>query len=318
MGDVAPWPHRLALLVAALTLPLIFMGGRVMSTGSGMAVYDWPTTLGQNMFFFPWSQWTGQISIEHSHRIAGSIVGLASVLLALVMAWKDPRPGVRWLGFGVLALVSLQGVIGGMRVTEGSETLATIHGFFAQACFGFMAAVVAVTGRGWREAVPVASAKTRKLRALSLALAAVAYGQIVLGAVYRHAVLPGTRGALLGVHMLVAALLLGLAIVLVKNAKRESPLLARTGKLLHAFLGTQILLGIISWRVLRADFPMDLKVTLVSLHLDVAALVFGVAVAMALQVRRALVPRETLTDRQFSKALDAAVDAAVVKTASPA
>lgn len=287
------WPHRAALAVAALTLPLIFMGGRVTSTGSGMAVPDWPTTFGQNMFFFPWSRWTGQISIEHSHRIAGSIVGFAAIILAVVMALLDSRPKVKWLGAAVLLLVSLQGLIGGLRVTEGSPTLATIHACFAQAIFGFMAAVVAVTARGWFETTPAVSPKTRKLEALSLATAAAAFLQIVLGALYRHAMLPSTRGALLGTHMLGAVLLLALAIVLVKNAKKESPLLARTGKVLHALLGVQLLLGIVSWRVLKSDQPSDLKVTLVSLHLDLAALVLGATVAMAVQVRHALVAGET-------------------------
>src|SRR5271170_4986077 len=92
-------PRRLALLVALLTLPLIFMGGRVTSTGSGMAVPDWPTTFGENMFFFPWSRWVGPVLIEHTHRLAAAIVGLATIALALGMAAYEVRPRVRWLGF---------------------------------------------------------------------------------------------------------------------------------------------------------------------------------------------------------------------------
>src|SRR3954471_16208224 len=99
MNRVSPWPRRLSLAVAALTLPLIFMGGRVTSTGSGMAVPDWPTTFGENMFFFPWSKWVGPVLIEHTHRLAAAIVGLATILLAVVMARSESRPRVRWLGF---------------------------------------------------------------------------------------------------------------------------------------------------------------------------------------------------------------------------
>ena len=34
--------HRLAVLTAAATLLLLFVGGLVTSTGSGLAVPDWP------------------------------------------------------------------------------------------------------------------------------------------------------------------------------------------------------------------------------------------------------------------------------------
>src|SRR5438132_9265378 len=42
--------HRLAVLTAAATLLLLFMGGLVTSTGSGLAVPDWPLSFGR---FFP-------------------------------------------------------------------------------------------------------------------------------------------------------------------------------------------------------------------------------------------------------------------------
>lgn len=51
-----PWLHRLALLTAVTTFILICMGGLVTSTDSGLAVPDWPTTFGYNMFLYPLSQ----------------------------------------------------------------------------------------------------------------------------------------------------------------------------------------------------------------------------------------------------------------------
>ena len=51
-----PWLHRLAVLTAVTTFILICMGGLVTSTNSGMAVPDWPTTFGYNMFLYPLSQ----------------------------------------------------------------------------------------------------------------------------------------------------------------------------------------------------------------------------------------------------------------------
>ena len=51
-----PWLYRLALLTAVTTFILICMGGLVTSTDSGMAVPDWPTTFGYNMFLYPLSK----------------------------------------------------------------------------------------------------------------------------------------------------------------------------------------------------------------------------------------------------------------------
>ena len=51
-----PWLHRLAVLTVVTTFILICMGGLVTSTNSGMAVPDWPTTFGYNMFLYPLSK----------------------------------------------------------------------------------------------------------------------------------------------------------------------------------------------------------------------------------------------------------------------
>ena len=41
------WVHRFAVLTAGATLVLIFVGALVTSTGSGLAVPDWPLSFGQ-------------------------------------------------------------------------------------------------------------------------------------------------------------------------------------------------------------------------------------------------------------------------------
>ena len=51
-----PWLHRLVVLTAIATFLLICMGGLVTSTDSGLAVPDWPTTFGYNMFLYPLSK----------------------------------------------------------------------------------------------------------------------------------------------------------------------------------------------------------------------------------------------------------------------
>jgi cytochrome c oxidase assembly protein subunit 15 len=91
--------HWLAVLTAAATFPLIFMGGLVTSHDVGLSVPDWPNSYGYNMFLFPVSQWVGGIWYEHLHRLMGTVVGFLSTLLVLQAWGVGARLGVRrWLG----------------------------------------------------------------------------------------------------------------------------------------------------------------------------------------------------------------------------
>ena len=144
-----PRLHRVALLTAAATFPLIFMGGLVTSHQAGMSVPDWPNSYGYNMFLFPPSQWVGGIFYEHTHRLMGTVVGMLSMLLA-VWAWRtEPRKWVRLLAYSVLGAVIFQGVLGGLRVVLVELDLAIVHACFAQAFFCLAALTVAVTSRWW-------------------------------------------------------------------------------------------------------------------------------------------------------------------------
>jgi heme a synthase len=92
------WLKRFAVLTAAATFVLVWMGGLVTSHGAGLAVPDWPNTYGYNMFFFPVSKWIGGIFYEHTHRLAASGVGLLTTILALWLWGRKARPLLRWAG----------------------------------------------------------------------------------------------------------------------------------------------------------------------------------------------------------------------------
>src|SRR4029450_1376673 len=102
--------HRFAALVAASTLLLIFAGGLVTSTGSGLSVPDWPTTYGWNMFAFPLDKMVGGIFYEHGHRLIASTVGFFIVILAAWLWRSEPRRWVRRLGYLALGAVVSQGI----------------------------------------------------------------------------------------------------------------------------------------------------------------------------------------------------------------
>src|SRR5687768_18516423 len=91
--------HLFALLTAASTAVLIFAGGLVTSTGSGLSVPDWPNSYGWNMFTFPIENWVGGIFYEHSHRLIASTVGFLILVLAFWLWRAVPRRRGRRLRF---------------------------------------------------------------------------------------------------------------------------------------------------------------------------------------------------------------------------
>jgi cytochrome c oxidase assembly protein subunit 15 len=115
--------HRFAVFTALTTLALIGLGGMVTSKGAGMAVPDWPTTYGQNMFLFPFSQWVGGVLYEHSHRLLGSAVGLLTAILAIWFWGRHAAGLARGLGF-VWILLGM-GLIG-VRTQHAFVALASV------------------------------------------------------------------------------------------------------------------------------------------------------------------------------------------------
>lgn len=102
-SKTSPALHRYALFVAVSALALIAIGGLVTSNGVGMAVPDWPTSYGYNMFALPFSIWlTGGVFHEHTHRQLASIVGVLVVILARWLGGKKSRMPLMGIGVGEL------------------------------------------------------------------------------------------------------------------------------------------------------------------------------------------------------------------------
>lgn len=179
-----PWLRRFIWFLAGLTLFLICSGGLVTSKGVGLAVPDWPTTFGYNMFLFPVSQWVGGIFFEHSHRLIASLVGFLTIILAVWLWLKDPRRWMRWLGVVALLAVIVQGVLGGLRVTMLKDEIGIFHACLAQAFLGLLVFLGLATTRLWKNAerrqIP------RALVWLPLLTTCLIYFQLGLGAMMRH------------------------------------------------------------------------------------------------------------------------------------
>ncbi|HEY4415296.1 MAG TPA: COX15/CtaA family protein, partial [Verrucomicrobiae bacterium] len=183
-----PWLHRFAVLTAVTTLALIAVGGLVTSKGVGMAVPDWPTTYGYNMFLFPIHDWVGGIFFEHSHRLLASGVGFLTIILMVWLWVKEPRAWLRWLGVAAFFGVVLQGVLGGLRVRLAWDNLGIFHAALAQSFLVLVCAIALVTSSWWihlptRDLVIF---DRHGLRKMLLAVTLLIFGQLVLGATMRH------------------------------------------------------------------------------------------------------------------------------------
>jgi cytochrome c oxidase assembly protein subunit 15 len=173
--------HLFARLVVAATLFLIFAGGLVTSTGSGLAVPDWPLSYGMLM-----PPMIGGIFYEHGHRLVASGVGLLTLCLALWTALREPRRGVRRLAWGALAAVLAQGILGGLTVLFLLPTPVSVaHACLAQLFLCLVVSLAYVTSREWAEA-PASAEDGGALRSAALLATGVVFVQLLAGAVMRH------------------------------------------------------------------------------------------------------------------------------------
>jgi cytochrome c oxidase assembly protein subunit 15 len=180
-----------AVFTAVSTLFLICVGGLVTSHGAGMAVPDWPTTFGYNMFAFPFSHWlfTGNgVFYEHSHRLVASAVGFLTIILAIWLWVKEERRWLRWLGVIALVAVCVQGVLGGLRVTLYKDELGIFHATLAQLYFLLVCAIAFFLSKTWQQLV--AEGRSAKFhpyfRPALLGASILILLQLVLGASMRH------------------------------------------------------------------------------------------------------------------------------------
>jgi cytochrome c oxidase assembly protein subunit 15 len=187
VAQTNPFLHRFAWLVAAATLFLICSGGMVTSKGVGLAVPDWPTTFGYNMFFFPVSKWVGGIFFEHTHRLIASVIGLLSIILAVWLALSSVARWIKVLGWVSLSTVVLQGILGGLRVTLLKDQIGIFHACVAQAFLGLIVVIALATSPVWRRLLQAGrSVPPKSLLILALTATGLIYGQLALGATMRH------------------------------------------------------------------------------------------------------------------------------------
>ena len=160
----------------------------VTSKNVGLAVPDWPTTFGYNMFLFPVSKWIGGVLFEHTHRLIASTVGFLTLILAFWL-WRDEdRPSVKTLGLLAVAGVILQGILGGLRVTMLKDQIGIFHACLAQAFLGLIVLIGVMRTNFWRAfaVADVDPTKFRAIKTIAIVTTIAIYAQLALGATMRH------------------------------------------------------------------------------------------------------------------------------------
>jgi len=291
--------HRFAMVVALATLCLIFLGGLVKSTETGLSDPTWPQFNGG---YEP--QLRGSTFYEHLHRLVAGTVAALTVGLAVAAVKREPRRGVRALAIVATVGVLAQATFGGLTVLLQLRSLAVsmTHAGLAQAFLCATTALAVVTSPSWIEAAAMPrAALDRRLIALSTVTALAVFGQVLLGAWVRYtpssavAILdfPLSHGRLVPslesypvmvqyIHRLGALAVSVLAIATVARALSRhaaEPLVARPARLLAALLGAQVLLGGATIWTVKAVLPT-------TLHVAGGAALLACAVTLALRARR--------------------------------
>jgi cytochrome c oxidase assembly protein subunit 15 len=286
----SPGLHRLAVLTACVALLPILAGAVVTTKDAGMAFQDWPGSDGYNMLLYPWLKSAGAKFLEHGHRLAGIVIGLASIAVALIASRCERRVWVRRSAYGVLAAVVLQGVLGGYRVLLDERGLAFVHGSFAALVLALMASVAVMTSRAWH----LASARTdrrppARLGFLALVTCACVFVQYLLGGLVRH------NGMALHAHLGFAILAALVVVCFAMYAMATGIPWLRVPASLLAFLTiAQLALGAGAWVTkfgfdgYVATYGSLLQDVMRTSHVLCGMLLFVTTVVLALRIARLL------------------------------
>ena len=316
------WLHRYAMLVSLASLALIVAGGLVTSTGSGLAVPDWPTSYGYFMFSFPLSEMVGGVFYEHGHRLIASTVGGLTILLAVWIWGVDPRRWVKRLAFIALAAVVVQGILGGITVLYFLPAPVSIsHAGLAQIFFCLVVSLALFTSPGWLRRYQDAysnggeRAPTPRddavLQHTATATTLIIYAQVLIGATMRHTgaglaipdfplafgrLMPAEWNQAISIHFAhrVGALVTLVAIlatsrhVWIHHQMRQE--LTHPALLMVVLVGAQIALG--GWTVLSGK-----AMAVNTAHVATGALVLVTSLVVALRASRSRFPDAVLLAR---------------------
>ena len=283
-----PGVHRYAVFVFCWTILLLVAGALVTSNEAALAVPDWPTSYGT---FTP--PMYGGIFYEHSHRLIAGALGIFLIIEAVVIWSCEKRRWLRWFALAAVCGVIAQAILGGQVVIQLLHYwLPVLHACFAQIMLGAILSLAVFTSKWWTEEQPALDDHGGiSIHTIVIVNAVVTFLQVFLGAGFRHQDMP------IWPHIVGAIVVLGVMswTAAVLRRRFDSSRELRFGRsLLHAMVGTQLLLGGAAYwsRLVTQDAPqpMPVMVVLTVVHTVFGALVFATSILVVLLCYR-LVPR---------------------------
>ena len=322
LGDtVYPAPYAVfARVVAISTAFLIFVGATITTTGSGLAVPDWPLSFGQMN-----PAMVGGVYYEHGHRLVASGVGFLVLISAIWASWSKCHSIVRRLALVSLGLVIFQGLLGGLTVLMRLPTLVSAaHGTVAQIFFCTTIALVWWTTSSFIQAEPsIQGGAARNLRIASFGMTGLVLLQLLVGALMRHLgaglvipdfptslgrIIPPLTSGLIAIsfaHRVLAVAVLAMACLLcarIYRYHRQARALPSLGAVLVALILLQATLGAYTVWSGRGFWPT-------CLHVMNGALVLGVAFSISLWawrlsgIKKELPAKETISNENLARRL---------------
>lgn len=177
--------YRYSILVLVWCFLQIKTGAMVTSTNSGMAFPTWPHSDG----YWLWPIDMDQLPrfFEHFHRLWGATLGILTIGL-LVWVWSvDRRRWLRQLMVGIVALVVIQGVVGGTGVLQNLPAVSSVtHGVLAPVLLCSLTFASFCLSGAWRDRVACAAGMVHTTRCLAVVALALVVLQSLVGAILRH------------------------------------------------------------------------------------------------------------------------------------
>ena len=280
--------HRFAIVLACWTFLLIIAGALVTSNDAGLSVPDWPTSFG-SLYKIP--RLVGGVRFEHTHRMVAQVAGLLTIILAIWTGRVEKRRWMRLLGWGALATVIAQGVLGGLTVLFFlPPAISSAHAALAQTFFCIAVAVAVFTGQKWVQEQPRVEFDTRRPSLFTLALLSifVLYVQLLLGAMFRH---HGMSWWPHVVHAVVVCFVLAWTAVRALMVYSNIEAIRRPAVLMLSLVIAQLCLGFtafltrVSWGrdAVQPELPMVISTVT---HVAVGALLLASTVVLAIHVWR--------------------------------
>lgn len=191
--------QKVALTTVGATIFLIFVGGLVRASGSGLGCPDWPKCFGSWMPPTSASQLPAAFDVsqfnvfktwtEYINRLIGVIIGLLiTATFALSFQYRKTKPAVLYSSGAAFVLVLVQGWLGGQVVITGlNEWLITLHMLLAMLIM--MTLIYAVFKASSEDlSVELSPHINRWLFVVGIVLIVSTFVQLVMGTQVREAV----------------------------------------------------------------------------------------------------------------------------------